>query len=122
VVVAVVIVVVIIVVIVVGVAAAVVMIIVVIAILETPPAALFLSALISFIFLLFPLPLPTTVEVWSVAYSPDGKLVASGSQKGNINIFNIQNLSAPVRTSLETKDKFIHSVAFVSSGGRSSST
>lgn len=62
------------------------------------------------------------VEVWSVAYSLDGKLVASGSQKGHINIYHVQDLNTPVKTTLETGDKFLLTVAFVSDreqpGGR----
>jgi WD repeat-containing protein 61 len=54
-----------------------------------------------------------TVEAWSVAYSTDGRQVATGSHSGRINIFSTETLSK--ESSFETKGKFLMSVAYVCS-------
>lgn len=33
----------------------------------------------------------TPLEAWTVAFSPDSKYIATGSQTGNVNIFNSEN-------------------------------
>jgi len=52
------------------------------------------------------------VESWAIAFSPDGKVLASTGQSGNINIWDFQ--SGKKLQVLETSSKFTMPVAFVS--------
>jgi len=51
-------------------------------------------------------------EVWSVAFSPDARFVASGSQSGNVNVWETE--TGTKQMVLEDKGKFVLSVAYVS--------
>lgn len=53
------------------------------------------------------------VEAWTCAFSPDGRLLATGTHAGKINIWNIET-SERVNV-LETKGKFVMSITYVSS-------
>lgn len=61
---------------------------------------------------------PTTHpdQVWSAAWSPVAALVASGSQSGKVNVWDVSNRANPVLTVLDTNAvaRFVYSVAFVS--------
>lgn len=52
------------------------------------------------------------VESWTVAYSPDGRFISTGTHSGNINTY-LSETGEKDRT-LETKGKFVMSVAYVS--------
>jgi WD40 repeat protein len=54
------------------------------------------------------------VEVWTIACDPHGARVATGSNTGNINIFDFD--SGERTQVLETKGKFVMSVAYVCVG------
>lgn len=55
------------------------------------------------------------VDVWSLAFSPDSRFLATGSHNGRINIFSVEE--GKKKSSLDTRGKFILSVAYVSVGG-----
>ncbi len=64
---------------------------------------------------------PGLLEAWSICLSPGDDVVASGNNRGEINIWSMQDGHEKVAT-LETKNKFILSTAFsidgkLSSGG-----
>lgn len=50
-------------------------------------------------------------EVWNVAFSPDARFIASGSQSGNVNVWETE--SGTKQMVLEAKGKFALSVAYV---------
>lgn len=52
------------------------------------------------------------VDAWTVCYSPDSKLVATGSHSGKINLYNVE--SGSITNKLDTTGKFTLSIAFVS--------
>lgn len=52
------------------------------------------------------------VDAWSVAFSPDSKHIATGSHLGKVNIFGVE--SGKKEFSLDTRGKFILSIAYVS--------
>lgn len=56
------------------------------------------------------------MQVWSAAWSPVAPLVASGSQTGKVNVWDVSNRTTPKLTVLDTNAaaRFVHSVAFVS--------
>jgi WD repeat-containing protein 61 len=54
------------------------------------------------------------VEAWTVSLSPDGRLVASGSQGGNINLWNVEG--GEKQHTFETGGKFAMSVAISPDG------
>ena len=58
----------------------------------------------------------TTIQVWSAAWSPVAALVASGSQSGKVNLWDVSNRANPVLAVLDTNAvaRFVYSVAFVS--------
>lgn len=58
------------------------------------------------VFLLF-----SSVDAWSVAFSPDSKYIATGSHLGKVNIFGVE--SGKKEYSLDTRGKFILSIAYV---------
>lgn len=52
------------------------------------------------------------IEAWKVALSPDGKSIATGSQSGNVNIFNLD--SGQKEKTLDTlKKSFTIAIAYV---------
>jgi WD40 repeat protein len=52
------------------------------------------------------------VDVWSLAFSSDSRTLATGSHNGRINIFSVEE--GQKKSSLDTRGKFIMSVAYVS--------
>ena len=52
-------------------------------------------------------------EAWKSVYSPNGKHLATGSQEGNINIFDLNTQEKAA--CIESKGKFVMSVAYVRS-------
>mmetsp|Transcript_42480 Transcript_42480/g.133170 ORF Transcript_42480/g.133170 Transcript_42480/m.133170 type:complete len:178 (-) Transcript_42480:145-678(-) len=54
------------------------------------------------------------VEAWALAYSPDGRRVASGTQAGALNVWDVDTGNVAAR--METQDQFVLSVAY-SPGG-----
>lgn len=52
------------------------------------------------------------VDVWTLAFSPDSKSLASGSHNGKINLFSVED--GKKESSLDTRGKFIMSIAYVS--------
>ena len=52
------------------------------------------------------------VDAWTVAFSPDSRLVASGSHTGKVNLFGVE--SGSTETTLDTRGKFVLSIAYVS--------
>ena len=52
------------------------------------------------------------VDAWTVCYSPDSKLVATGSHSGKINLYSVE--TGALQTKLDTTGKFTLSIAFVS--------
>jgi len=52
------------------------------------------------------------VDAWTIAFSPDSKLVATGGQTGKINLYNTEN--GKLKTQLDTTGKFTLAIAFVS--------
>ena len=52
------------------------------------------------------------VDVWTLAFSPDSKSLASGSHNGKINLFSVED--GKKGSSLDTRGKFIMSIAYVS--------
>ena len=53
-------------------------------------------------------------ELWQVAYSPDETKLASGSQQGKINFFDIE--TGKIAQEISTQAKFVLSVAYVRAG------
>lgn len=53
------------------------------------------------------------METWDIAFNPTGEYLASGSQSGNVNIWNTD--TGEKEASLETHGKFVMSVAYVRS-------
>ena len=52
------------------------------------------------------------MDVWTLAFSPDSKSLASGSHNGKINLFSVED--GKKGSSLDTRGKFIMSIAYVS--------
>lgn len=52
------------------------------------------------------------MDAWTVAFSPDSKYIATGSHLGKVNIFGVE--SGKKEHSLDTRGKFILSIAYVS--------
>ena len=52
-----------------------------------------------------------SVDAWTIAFSPDSRLLASGSHTGKVNLFGIE--SGKIETSLDTRGKFTLSIAYV---------
>lgn len=52
------------------------------------------------------------VDVWSLAFSANSQMIATGSHNGKINLFSVEE--GKKHTSLDTRGKFIMSVAYVS--------
>jgi hypothetical protein len=61
---------------------------------------------------------PESDSVFSVAYSPDGVTLATGSQAGTVILWNVARAAAPRRisTPLQGRDNPVHSVAFAPDG------
>jgi len=51
------------------------------------------------------------VNTWTVAFSPDSRLIASGSNTGEVNLFSVE--SGKRETGLKTLGQFTMSVAYV---------
>lgn len=51
------------------------------------------------------------VETWAIAFSPDGRLIASSSKSGNINLWSVE--TGEKAQTLEPSGKFTMCVAFV---------
>lgn len=54
-----------------------------------------------------------TVDAWSLAFSPDSQYLATGSHVGKVNIFGVE--TGKKEYSLDTRGKFILSIAYVRS-------
>lgn len=54
---------------------------------------------------------PGLLEAWTISISPDDAVVASGTQHGRVNIWNMQEGHEKVAT-LETHNKFVLGIAF----------
>lgn len=54
----------------------------------------------------------TLVDVWTIAYTPDGRYLATGSHGGKINLYNLE--SGTKSNSFDTRGKFTLSVTCVS--------
>jgi len=52
------------------------------------------------------------VDVWTLSFSPNGKMIATGSHNGLINLFNVD--TGEKQSSLDTRGKFTMSIAYVS--------
>ena len=52
------------------------------------------------------------VETWSVAFSPDSQLIATGSHSGKVNLIGVE--SGKKESVLDTRGKFTMSIAYVS--------
>lgn len=52
------------------------------------------------------------VDAWTIAFSPEGRFLASGSHVGKINLFGVE--SAKKESQLDTRGKFTLSIAYVS--------
>ena len=52
------------------------------------------------------------VDAWTIAFSPDSRLLASGSHTGKINLFGVE--SGKNETTLDTRGRFTLSIAYVS--------
>ena len=52
------------------------------------------------------------VDVWSLAFSPDSSMLATGSHNGKINLFSVEE--GKKESALDTRGKFIMSIAYVS--------
>ena len=52
------------------------------------------------------------VESWSVCFSPDSKMVATGSHLGKIVVYGVE--SGKQEQSFDTRGKFTFSIAYVS--------
>ena len=52
-----------------------------------------------------------TVDTWTVAFSPDSKLIATGSHAGKINLIGVE--SGKKESALDTRGKFTMSIAYV---------
>jgi len=51
------------------------------------------------------------VDVWSLVFSADSRLLATGSHNGKINLFSVEEGSK--QSALDTRGKFIMSIAYV---------
>ena len=51
-------------------------------------------------------------DAWTVMFSPDGQHLATGSHTGKVNLFSVE--TGKKEASLDTRGKFILSIAFVS--------
>ena len=51
------------------------------------------------------------METWAIAFSPDGRLIASSSKSGNINLWSVE--TGEKAQTLEPSGKFTMCVAFV---------
>ena len=54
------------------------------------------------------------MDVWTLSFSPNGKMIATGSHNGLINLFNVD--TGEKQSSLDTRGKFTMSIAYVSDG------
>ena len=54
------------------------------------------------------------MDVWTLSFSPNGKMIATGSHNGLINLFNVD--TGEKQSSLDTRGKFTMSIAYVSEG------
>ena len=61
-----------------------------------------------FLHTLFP-----AVDVWTLAFSPDSRFLATGSHNGKINLFSVED--GQKVTALDTRGKFSMSIAYVRS-------
>ena len=52
------------------------------------------------------------VDVWSLVFSADSRLLATGSHNGKINLFSVEEGNK--QSVLDTRGKFIMSIAYVS--------
>ena len=52
------------------------------------------------------------VDAWTIAFSPDSRLIASGTHTGKLNLFGVE--SGKNETTLDTRGKFTLSIAYVS--------
>ena len=52
------------------------------------------------------------VDAWTICFSPDSRLLASGSHTGKINLFGVE--SGKKESALDTRGKFTLSIAYVS--------
>mgnify|MGYP002259996903 FL=1 len=51
------------------------------------------------------------MDTWTVAFSPDSKLIATGSHAGKINLIGVE--SGKKESALDTRGKFTMSIAYV---------
>ena len=51
------------------------------------------------------------MEAWSVAFSPDGRQIATGTHAGKVNFWTVE--SGEKNRVLDTKGKFVMSCSFV---------
>ena len=52
------------------------------------------------------------MECWTVAFSPDGKKIISGSNAGKIHVYNVE--TGQQEEQLDTRGKYTLSIAYVS--------
>ena len=52
------------------------------------------------------------MECWTVAFSPDGQKVISGSNSGKIHVYNVE--TGKQEEQLDTRGKYTLSIAYVS--------
>ena len=52
------------------------------------------------------------VDAWTICFSPDARLLASGSHTGKINLYGVE--SGKKESALDTRGKFTLSIAYVS--------
>ena len=52
------------------------------------------------------------VDTWTVAFSPDSRLIATGSHAGKISLIGVE--SGKKESALDTRGKFTMSIAYVS--------
>ena len=53
------------------------------------------------------------VDAWTIAFSPDSRLIASGTHTGKLNLFGVE--SGKNESTLDTRGKFTLSIAYVRS-------
>ena len=51
------------------------------------------------------------VDVWTLVFSADSRLLATGSHNGKINLFSVEE--GKKQSALDTRGKFIMSIAYV---------
>lgn len=57
-----------------------------------------------------------SLETWTIALSPNGELLASGTHQGGVNIFSTKDSKEPKKAALQSDSKFTMSVAYAPNG------